>query len=253
LSVFASTLPPATDLFVVPGEEAKVSVEIKNITDASVVSHIELRHVSLMQADGDLEIGERADDVSWISFSSTTLLLPPFESQAVTVTATPNAEVKEGVYTFALVSTREISGSITLSYGSASLLFVTVGELESRATCVAFVQNEDESFSLTVKNDGRGILYEEGSVMLRGMFSFPFVRADDNPRQHRVLPGQMRTWNTDRVSIPWWAFGPATASILSPHLSSCTPIFVAFRWIPIVGVVIAFACAAAIAKRRRRR
>lgn len=243
--IFAVSTPSAADIQVLQGETRTIEIPVEN--DAATEQEITFSFAHVRFDDsGEPVLGRAAADVSWLSISEPSISVQEGGVQSVVVTASPTEEISSGSYVFALLATETKDGPLTLTHGTATLVFVTVGLVKSDVRCVSFLRNDDGTFSHTFQNVGQGILYDEGKVVLRGPLGVTFAETSSNPSRHRVFAGQTRTWNSEAISIPWWAFGPLSFSLESDHLSStCSRISAGFRWVPfavlIAGIVGIFA------------
>lgn len=250
ISVSAFSSPSAKDLQVFQGEERSIEIPLQNDTLNQKTVTFSLRHVGF-DDNSEPVLGALAEDVPWLKIPQTSAVLKPGEAGSVTVTASPGDEIPSGSYVFALISTETQEGAFMLAHGTATLLFVTVGFVEPEAHCVAFERQDDGTFLLTLQNLGQGILYDEGSIVLRGPFDIAYTAVLSNPSRHRIFAGQTRAWASEQLTIPWWAVGALEYSLESDFFSSTCPRFSAgFGWIP-VGIVAAGAAGAIMVRRRK--
>lgn len=232
--IFAVSTPSAADIQVFQGETRTIEIPVEN--DATTEQEITFSFTHVRFDDsGEPVLGRAAADVSWLSISEPSISVQEGGVQSVVVTVSPTEETSSGSYVFALLATETRDGPLTLTHGTATLVFITVGSVKSDARCVSFLRNDDGTFSHTFQNVGQGILYDEGEVVLRGPLGIALAATSSNPSRHRIFAEQTRTWDSESMTIPWWAFGPLTFSLESDHLSStCPQISAGFRWIPFV-------------------
>lgn len=254
-SLNAEVVPPAQDIFVMPGEEASLDIPLENSSSVGKTFSLSLFAASLPTGqESQPKLTALSSELSaWITLVPNSLLLPPNGQDVATLTVKPDDNVSPGVYGLAVVATENLAGPIALNHGSATLVFITVGQLSSLGTCVAWTRNDDGTFSVTLANNGGGILYENGAVELHGPFGISFGAASMNPGGHRVLPGQTRTWLTESLAVPWWSFGGRSFVTTDDRLSAtCAPISAGFGWGPVLflGAVL-LVCAAVVLRRRR--
>lgn len=238
-----------------PGAEATLEIPLENSSPIG-------KEFSLFLLAASLPSGEDTQPVlsslstglsQWISFSPNSLSFEPNEEKVATLTVHPGEDIAPGVYSVAVVATEKLDGQIALNHGSATLVFITVGQLSPSGACTAWQRNSDGTFSVTLVNNGGGILYENGSVQLRGPFGISFWSTALNPDEHRVLPGQTRTWLAESPAIPWWSFGGRSFVMVDGRLSvACSPISAGFGWVPVLfSSVMVLACAGVVLRLRR--
>jgi hypothetical protein len=236
-SVFAISAPSVVDLFVAQGERGSVEISVWNDATTGETFSFSFVHVSFDE-DGAPVLGAAAHDVPWLGLAQSQQYFSAGETRPISVTVAPGEDVSSGSYVFALLATSSQGDGYVFTHGTATLMFITVGSVQARATCVAFSLEDDGTFSLTLDNDGQGILYDEGEIILRGPFGVPFGSTPSNPSGHRIFAGQTRTWSSESLSVPWWAFGPVEYSFESEFISpSCSRIPAGFGWLPIIGIV----------------
>lgn len=253
--LYAEVVPRAQDIFVMPGEQVSLDIPLENSSSVGKDFTLSLLSASLPAGEENQHVlsALSSDLARWIVLTPDSILLAPNGQGVATLTVRPSVDILPGVYGVAVVATENIDGQIALNHGSAALVFITVGQVSSVGACTTWTRNNDGTFSITLMNTGGGILYENGSVVLRGPFGMSFGSALLNPGEHRVLPGQTRTWNTDSVSVPWWSFGARSFVIASGRLSAtCGAIGAGFGWIPIVVFgTVSIICIAVVLRRRR--
>lgn len=251
----AEAVPPAQDIFVMPGASVVLDIPLENSFSAGKTFSLSLFATSFPSGEDDhLGLSSLSSELaSWVSLAPDSLLLPPNGQGVATLTVSPGDDISPGIYGLAVVATENLAGQIALNHGSATLVFITVGRLSPSAACAAWARNNNGTFSVTLVNNGGGILYENGTVQLRGPFGIPFGSASLNPDEHRVLPGQTRTWTTGSIVAPWWSFGNRSFVVMDDHLSAtCPSIDAGFGWIPVLILAGVFlGCAAVVLQRRR--
>ncbi len=233
-SVLAISMPSTVDIVVQQGEaqHEEIFVEHRGVDVVSV--ELSLKHVSFTE-DGTPLLGLPADDVSWVQISSKTLSLAAGERSSVRVSVSPSVDMPSGSYVFGVLGIALQDGVFTLQHGVTTLIFITVGSPQVYEECLEFLRQKDDGFFLTLRNAGQGILYEEGDVALRGPFNIAFASTEGNPSFRRIFSGQTRSWTTEPLTIPWWAFGPMEYSFESSSPSSpCLPISAGFGYRPFV-------------------
>lgn len=251
----AEVVPPAQDVFVMPGGEARLDIPLENSSSVGKTFSLSLLTASLPSGEeSQPALSSLSPELAqWVSLVPNSISFEPNEQAVATLTVHPNENIEPGIYGVAVVATEKLEGQIALNHGSATLVFITVGQLSSSGVCTAWLRNDDGTFSVTLANDGGGILYENGAVQLRGPFGFSFGSTPLNPRRHRVLPEQARTWDTEPIAVPWWSFGNRSFVMTDNRLSvACAPIDAGFGWIPVVPLGAVFLGCAAVVLRRRR-
>ena len=251
----AEVVPLAQDIFVMPGAEATLDFPLENSSPVGKTFSLSLLAATLPSGeDSQPKLSSLSEGLSqWISLAPNSISFEPNEQNVATLSVSPSDDIPPGVYGVAVVATEKLEGQIALNHGSATLVFITVGQLSPSGVCKMWSRNDDGTFSVTLANSGGGILYENGAVQLRGPFGISFGSASLNPDQHRVLPGQTRTWATESVAMPWWSFGGRSFVVTGNRLSvMCAPIYAGFGWIPFLPVVVVFLGCAAVVLRRRR-
>lgn len=232
MHVFAVSAPSAVDMYVLPGERESIEIPVRNDADSEKRMNFSLHHVSFGE-DAVPVLGVKAADIPWIGIDEPFRTYTSREIQSVTVTVAPPSNIPAQSTVFALLSTEAQSDAFALTHGTATLLFVTIGAGTDGVLCDGFTRNADGTFSIALTNTGQGILYEEGNIHLRGPWGHSWVSTPSNPSRHRVVPGQTRTWTSEPLRAPWWAFGPFVYSLESEHIS-CPRITAGFGWLPII-------------------
>lgn len=239
-SLLAAVLPSARDVQVDPGQSAQVVIPIENTSAMS--ENVQISLMSAKFVDGqDQPMLEKmhADVASWMSISQSSMTLISGEKESTTLTIAPPATTQNQTMTVAVVVTESTPGQIVLNHGSATLVFVTIGEEKAIGRCVDFASSTMTSANVTMTNEGRGILVADGSVVLRGPFGLRLAQVALNPSSHRVLSGQTRSWSIDVPTVPWWAFGPLSWKIEDQNVTidACGPLSAGSRWWPVVMIV----------------
>ena len=251
---FAATTPSSADIFVLPGESATVTVPVQNTMPyATDVTLIVLSAHFNDESDSPQFEKLSEEQQSRIRVEPATFELVTGEIREAAVTITAPIDAETGVETFALVATEALPGSITLSHGAATLLFVTTGYPPQKGECVSFVKNSDGTAQLTTVNRGSGILVPDGVIRLRGLFGVVLGASSSNSTGHRVLPNQTREWSVSLPAKPWWTIGP-TSYVLedeSIETSTCSPITAGVGWWPLVVLGVIGAGGVAMLVRRR--
>ncbi len=248
VSLFPSTLlaaavPSVRDVVVMPGESASIEIPVENQKTVSVDVALQLFSAEIVSGEEQPMIQELdAGIAGWVSLSTGSMILAGGEQDVMVVTVHPPADAQPQSFILALVATEIIEGDIALVHGAATLIFVTVGDVPTSAQCVDFVRNTDDGATLTLMNTGSGILYANGAVVLRGMFGIRFGTTPMNPMGHRIAANQTRSWTVSLPAIPWWAFGALHYSIDDEQIADdgCDSIAIGTRWLPIVGIGVAF-------------
>lgn len=249
-SVFASTAPSAIDVVVLQGDRETFRIPIGGTFSEPAHIGSSIIHVSFAE-DGSPILGSVADDVSWISLSKSSADIGSDILSNLEFIVEPDLSVQSGSYVFAVLVTDTIEGAISFAHGTATLVFVTVGSPVPSIDCKSFSKNQNGYFNITLENDGQGILYDEGEIVLRGPFNIAFSAIESNPLHRRVLAGQTRSWTSEESSVPWWAFGPMHFSLETDFLSSsCPDVDAGIRWIPFV-LFIGVASGTILVLRRR--
>ncbi|MFA6496877.1 MAG: hypothetical protein WCT28_00375 [Patescibacteria group bacterium] len=232
--VLASPAPSAIDVSVFQGDQKTFTLPVEKTILKSTDARFSIVHVSFAE-DGSPNLGSAADDVSWISFSKSNANIESETFSDLVFIVNPDSSVQSGSYVFAILVTNVIEGAISFAHGTATLVFITVGSPAPLIICKSFSKNQNGSFNITLQNEGQGILYDEGKIVLKGPFDIAFSAIESNPLHRRVLAGQTRSWTSDELSVPWWAFGPMHFSFETDFLSSsCSDVDAGIRWIPLV-------------------
>jgi hypothetical protein len=256
-STFAAVTPTTADLFVLPGEQVMIDVPVQNTSSRTVIVDLSVL-LATFSAESEAPQLENisSEFQSWITINPLSLELVSGETRDVKVSVAPPRDATMGVRTFALVAAEKNPGTVAVSYGTATLMFVTVGYPEARGECVAFLPHDDEAnATLTLRNSGSGILVPNGLLQARGPFGIVWSESLSNPLSHRIVPQQERTWSTALPRLPWWSFGPVTYHIQDDEISmgGCTFITGKSRWLPLIafGWIVIIGFGALILVRRR--
>ncbi len=236
-SVHAASLPASQDVFVTPGEGATVSLPVTNAKAVPVNLSFSLFSADVLPGNDDPVLRPlSAELAAWISLSSSSLALDAGTTKTITLSLSPPVTMSPQTIGIAVAETETLSGDIPLSHGSATLVFLTIGDAKPTAVCLSFVRESSGFGTVSFVNSGRGILYENGAIVLRGIFGIRFGTTVSNPLFHRVLPGQTRAWQVSLPPIPLWAVGSLSYSIEDAQLGTyqCEPLNVGTRWWPIV-------------------
>ncbi len=244
-------LPSAVDIQVMPGEHQVLEIPLQNTSSENTEISFSVFHVAF-DAENAPVLGKPATDVAWISVEETLSLAEAGARDTVSFTVAPPPDAISGAYVFALVASEVLEGSIVLNYGSAVLVFVTVGTPHVSGECIQFSRQQDGTFYLTLNNVDQGILYDEGHVVLRGLFDIPYGAILSNPSGHRIAPGQSRSWTSEALSPPWFAIGPLEYSLEGDYVTAACPrISAGFGWIPFVGIFAGALGILAICRQRK--
>lgn len=250
----ASSLPAARDILVMPGTTESVEIPISSSATADRDISLLLFSASFQQGIEQPRLEEMSPEIaSWVSLSTSTLMVPAGASVPVVLSVRPPADASPQVFIFALVATEKLEGEIALIHGSATLIFVSVGSVVSLGSCESFIQDAPGVVRLSLSNSGNGILYDDGEIVLRGMFGVRLGASPSNPKFHRTPPEQTRTWQAALPPIPWWAIGPLSYSVSDAQLDtrSCPDIYAGTRWLPlVVGGIVVFGAAMVLIRRR---
>lgn len=237
----AASLPATRDISVNPGESAEIEIPITNTGPGDSDFSIFLLSAEFQSDIEQPQLHQLSVDIEpWLSLSSSSLSVPSGVASSVTLSIHPPVNATSQTFTVAVVAAETLSGDIAIVHGNATLVFVTVGDVTPMGSCEGFVQNSSLLAHLSLRNTGRGILYSNGEVVLRGMFGIRFGTAPHNPLFHRVSSGQTRTWQVSLPPIPWWAFGPLEYAVLDEQLEQapCLDINAGVRWIPIAFIFL---------------
>lgn len=251
----AEVVPMAQDVFVMPGASVTLDIPLENSSSEGKIFSLSLFSALFpLEEESQPKLSSISSELAgWVSLAPNSLLLSPNGQGVATLTVHPSDDILPGIYGLAVVATEKIEGDVALNHGSAALVFITVGRLSPSGVCRAWVRNDDGTFSVTLTNNGGGILYDNGAVHLRGPLGISFGSVSLNPDEHRVLPGQTRTWKVESVAVPWWSFGSRSFVMTDDRLSAaCTPIDVGFGWVPVISFgVVGLSCTAVALRRRR--
>lgn len=239
----AVATPNAADVFVMPGESVTVSVPVVNEQSGDRTIDFSL-FVAEFSENQEAPTFRRptAEEAAWVQMNMSHVSLAQDEMRTVDVTVSAPKNAAAGVVPFALVASDRVTGPVTLSYGAATLIFVTVGYPQYAGSCDALLRVSDDRAQMHVKNDGRGILVPNGVSQLRGPLGIVFAERELDVRDDRVLPGQEKEWTIPIPSAPWWAFGTLVLHVNDEafYESPCAPIVVSRAFVlPLgIGVVV---------------
>lgn len=254
IASLAATLPATRDVVVDPGASVTLDIPIANADATDKVFSLSLLSATFQPGFDQPQLKGLSSDIApWVSLSESSIPVAAGASESVALTVHPPANAAAQTFALAVVAAETISGEISLVHGTATLVFVNVGNMASHGSCTSFLQTAPGSADFSLTNDGRGILYDNGTIVLRGMFGIQFGTSSSNPLYHRVLPGQTRSWSVSLPVVPWWAIGPLSYGVQDAQLdtSACSDIQTSGRWWPIVGVGIVLFGVAAVFVRRR--
>ncbi len=248
VSSFAAALPSARDIQVYPGAKEFLEIPVSNASELSESFSFSLMSATFSDERDQPELAAIDPDVlSWLSLSQSSMNLAAGASSSLMLTVAPPSTVAHQVLAIALVETTILPGQISLSHGSATLIFITIGNGDAKGACKGFLRSHaasdttssSQAVDIAIENSGSGILVPSGQIVLRGLFGWRFGEAAMNSLHHRVLPGQTRSWNVDLPSPPWWAIGSIVATVESDNfsVSNCEEIVVSQRWLS-VGIVL---------------
>lgn len=252
--LLAASLPATRDVVVEPGASSTLDIPIANTETIDKVFSLSLFSATFQPGIDQPQLKSLSSDIaSWVSLSESSMPVAAGTSKSVALTVRPPASATAQTFTLAVVAAETLPGEISVVHGTATLVFVNIGSIASHGSCVSFVQIAPESASLSLTNDGRGILYDNGAIVLRGMFGIQLGTASSNPLFHRVLPEQTRSWSVSLPVVPWWAIGPLSYSVQDAQLdtSACSDIAIDGRWWPVVGLGIVLFGAGVVFVRRR--
>ena len=250
---FAASLPATRDAIVLPGESKDVEIPIVNSGAVDVEYSLLLLSASFQRGMEQPQLEQLSSDIaSWISLSSSFVHVPSGMSGSSTLSVHPPRDAAPRAFTVAVVATEKIVGEISLIHGAATLVFISVGDVSAHGICESFLQDTPDSAHLSLTNDGRGILYDNGEITLRGMFGIRLGSSPSNPLFHRVPSGQTRTWQVSLPTIPWWAVGPLSYTVDDTQLRErpCSDIGAGVRWLPLLVVGIGVCCVGLFIRRR---
>lgn len=253
-AAFAVSLPAARDIVVVPGATESVEIPIANSGSTDADFSLLLLSASFREGVEQPQLRELPSELaSWISLSESFLSVPSGTSVPVTFSIHPSEDAPPQTFVLALVATEKLEGEITLIHGSATLVFVSVGDVLPLGSCVLFLRDDPGTANLSLSNSGRGILYDDGEIVLRGIFGIRLGSAPSNPMLHRIPPEQTRTWQVALPPIPWWAVGPLSYSVDDVQLNThpCAGVDAGARWFPLFAIGIVVFGAATMFIRRR--
>ncbi|MFI3158405.1 MAG: hypothetical protein QX199_19860 [Methylococcaceae bacterium] len=269
-SLLAASLPSSRDVQIDAGLSRTIEIPIENTAESSETVEISLMSARFIDGQDQPELAVLNNDVrSWVSLPRTSLDLLPHQTASVLLTVSPPIGARNETVTIAVVATEKLSGQISLNHGSATLVFVTVGDQKAMGKCVSFDVStpsisplagggpDGSGAKITMTNAGQGILVADGNIVLRGPFGLRIAQSNINPSRHRVLSNQTRSWNVDLLPLPWWAVGSFTLGIEDENFSinSCKPLPAGSRWWPLMvaGGIIATGAGLISALHRRKR
>lgn len=255
LEASAAALPSARDLYVGPGASNSIEIPIENTSTSSGSISISLMS-AIFTEDTDqpqLEI-LHADISSWFSLSQASVNLVSGERSSVVLTVSPPSGAPAQVLAVALVATETLPGQISFSHGSATLIFLTVGNTIPNGHCVGLKKEDSSTATISIANAGSGILVANGQIVLRGPLGIRFAQTDINPLQHRILFNQTRSWSMNLPTVPWWAFGSLSFDIERENIAtdSCMSIPAGHRWWPMILVLVLIGAGSAAMLRFKR-
>ncbi len=242
MSVFAASLPATRDIVVQPGEVSSVEIPIVNTGATDKEFSLLLFSASFQPGVEQPQLQNLSSDMaSWVALPDSSVFVSPGASVPIVLTIQPPSTTTPQALTLAVVAAEKLPGEISLVHGAATLVFVTIGDVTPHGSCVLFAQTASGTANLSLTNDGQGILYDNGTIVLRGMFGFRFGTSSSNPLFHRVSSGQTRTWSVSLPAVPWWAIGPLSYHIDDTQLGerSCDDIDVGVRWWPLIALGLA--------------
>ncbi|MEK7632957.1 MAG: hypothetical protein AAB473_04165 [Patescibacteria group bacterium] len=251
---FAASLPATRDVVVAPGSTVDVEIPITNSGPADIDFSLLLLSASFQPGVEQPQLEQLSPAfTSWITLSSSSIFVPSGASLPVMLAVHPPENALSQTVTLAVVAAEKLDGDISLIHGSAALVFVSVGDVSPQGSCESFVQSPSGEGRVSLSNSGRGILYDNGEIILRGMFGIRLGSTSSNPLFHRVPPGQTRTWQVSLPTIPWWAMGSFSYSLRDAQLSEhpCADIDAGTRWLPLFGIGIAAFGVVTLCIRRR--
>lgn len=207
-------MPTSADISVLPGASASSTFVIANDTDDTSVFDLSLQLVTFA-ADGTPVFSGPAP--SWVALDVSSVSVAPRFAAEVALTASPASNIAVGNYVVAVLVQETPSSSRGIQFATAysSLAFITVGEVTApvaRCDDASIGQSAGRNVALTVSvsNDGGGILYTEASLEASSMLGDRDL-ATNAGSAHRVMPGQTRTLSWE-AALPWWMFGLVTLS-----------------------------------------
>ncbi len=240
-SLFAAALPATRDVIVFPGEQETIEIPIVNSGAVSRDYSAFLLSATFIPGVEQPQLQKLPLDItSWISLSASSMTIAPDATSSVVLTVRPPDSVMPQALVVAVAVAEKLAGDISVLHGSATLVFITVGDVSPRGSCTAFIQRSIDLADLSLANDGSGILYDSGTIVLRGMFGIRLGTAPSNPLFHRIPSGQSRTWQVPLPPVPWWAFGPLSYVVDDAQLAErpCVDIDTGVRWFPLLGIGI---------------
>ena len=238
---FAASVPSARDIRAIPGAKSSIEIPVENTSSTSSMISIALMSVSFTDGSDQPVLEKLHSDIaSWLSLSKDSYNLISGEKASVILSVLAPLDTPDQVVSVALVATETLPGQISLSHGSATLIFISVGDEMPDGQCISFSETDPSMTNISIMNSGRGILVADGQIVLRGPLGIRFAQTDMNPVHHRILSHQIRSWNVAPPAIPWWAFGSLSFDLENTNLymNACDSIPGGNRWWPIVCIAI---------------
>lgn len=240
---FAASLPAARDIVVASGGIESVEIPITNPGPADADFSLFILSASFQEGVEQPQLEAlSAELVSWVSLSDSSLTVPSGMSAPIVLSIHPSEDALPQTFVLALVAAEKLEGEIALIHGAATLVFVSVGDVLPLGSCESFLRSEPGIANLSLSNGGHGILYDNGEIVLRGMFGIRLGTTSSNPLFHRIPPEHTRTWQVALPPIPWWSVGPLSYSVDDAQLRAhpCTDIDAGARWLPLfaIGIVV---------------
>lgn len=237
MMLLAASLPSARDIQINAGLSRTIEIPIENTEESSETVELSLMSATFIDGQDQPELAVLSDEVkTWVSLPKTSLDILPHQIASALLTVSPPMNTPNETVTIAVVATEKLSGQISLNHGSATLVFVTVGDEKAMGKCGGFIMTDSTSAKVTMTNAGQGILVADGNTVLRGPFGLRISQSNINPSRHRILSNQTRSWNVDLPPLPWWAVGSFTLGVEDENFSinSCRPLSAGSRWWPLM-------------------
>ena len=237
---FGASTPSARDIQLYAGENSSIEIPIQNISSESALVSVSVMSANFTN-ESDQPMLERleSDIASWVSISKDSLNLISGEESSVFLNVAVPVNTPDQIRAIAVVATEILPGQISLSHGSATLVFISIGNERAHGECKNF-----STSNISITNSGRGILVVDGQIVLRGPFGIRFAQADINPLHHRILYGQTRSWSVDVPTSPWWSFGFLSYGLGETNIehASCDPVPAGIRWgfVATIGCIMGF-------------
>lgn len=256
-TLLAASLPSSRDIQVDAGLSRTIEIPIENTAESSETVDLSLMSATFVDGQDQPELGALSDEMkSWVSLQKTSLDLLPHQKTSALLTVNPPVNPPNETVTIAVVATEKIEGQISLNHGSATLVFVTVGEEKAEGRCVKIAMTDSATAKITMTNAGKGMLVADGNMVLRGPFGLHIAETNLNMSHHRILSGQTRSWNVDVPALPWWAVGSFTLGIEDANIAinSCGPLSAGSRWWPMgVLAIVCFSIGGVVMVKWKRR